>query len=100
MQVSVDSSEIAVEVVSNTVSIDVNTLQVNVTVPCNMSQIEISTSGTQGQKGDKGDKGDTGEQGPAGIIQLSNTTITTLNGYVYGNGNTLSADPLIDGGNF
>lgn len=69
-------------------------------------QYTIVLENGQGANGAKGDKGDTGDQGiqgipgPPGEIELSNTTTTQLNGYLMGNGYTITADPRIDGGNF
>jgi len=69
-------------------------------------QYTIVLENGQGANGAKGDQGDQGEQGiqgipgPPGEIQLSNTTTSTLTGYIIGNGSTISADPRIDGGNF
>lgn len=71
-------------------------------------QYTIVLENGQGANGAKGDKGDPGESiqgpqgipGPPGVIQLSNTTTSTLTGYIIGNGSTITADPRIDGGNF
>jgi hypothetical protein len=69
-------------------------------------QYTIVLENGQGANGAKGDTGNTGPQGiqgipgPPGVIQLSNTTTSTLTGYIIGNGSTITADPRIDGGNF
>lgn len=45
-------------------------------------------------------QGSKGDPGPPGVLELSNTTATSLVGYIIGNGSTITANPRIDGGNF